>query len=637
MFKQWSRDASARALAELIRTLGDAVLIVDQAGRIRLLNAMGEGLFGYAERELLGEPVERLVPEAARARHVADRQGFVAHARSRPMGAGLELQALRKDGTTVPVEISLSPLEGPDGILVAAVVRDVTARRAAERAVRERETALSLILSSVSDAVIASDAELRLTRWNPAAERMLGWRAEEVLGRTGSEVRQTEFPGSSREQAMHTLATEGVFRGEVLLTHRDGSRVPVETVVTTLRGPNGELLGYVAVDRDISERKRAEAQLLAADRAASVGRLAGGMGHAVNNPLAVVLGNVSLAVERLEHLDESQPLTGKALAELVTELREAERAATQVATIMTDLRRLSASAPGATRPVDPREAVERALRLCGAELELRARLVRDLGSVPPVLADEAVLGQCFLHLLLNAAQALSRAPRGDHEIRVSTHSDAAGNAVVEIADTGPGIPAEVRDALFVPFGGQDLFSGRRQLGLPLVHRTATDLGGTFEVLPRDPRGTIVRLTLPAIAAKELGAHPVESAAASPARGRVLVVDDDPLIRSVLKRVLSAEHDVTLLPDGSAALDYLVGGAPADLVLCDLMMPGLSGADLYERLQEVRPEILPRVVFITGGAFREETREFLARANAPCLQKPIAPAELRAFVAARLAG
>lgn len=497
MFRAWSSEDASRVLQSLVRTLGDAVLVVDDEGHVCLVNTFAETLFGYTEDELRGQPVERLLPEAARSRHVAERIAFVREGRSRPMGEGLELTVERKDGSTFPVEISLSPLVGPHGPLVAAVVRDVTMRRAAERKVREREAELSLILASVSDAIIASDLDYRITRWNRAAEKMLGWTAEEVLGKPAKEVLRTEFAATDRAHAIAELEGAGAFRGELTVAHKDGSRIPVETAAAVLRDVEGSPKGYVAVDRDITERKRAEARLITADRAASLGRLAGGMGHTINNPLAVIEANLMMVLERLDKLGASTGLDAPAITDVKAELEEAAVAATRIKLLMADLRQLAGTGARPGTPVDVGEVLASALRLCQSELERHARVVTTVATCPRVLADAAALGQCFTHLLMNAAQSIARGERGDDEIRASVESGPGGAVRVEIADTGPGIPPEARARLFVPFGNEELFAGRFGFGLSFVHHVITELGGTIEVLDGEPRGVCVRLLLPA--------------------------------------------------------------------------------------------------------------------------------------------
>ncbi|XUL91674.1 SpoIIE family protein phosphatase [Streptomyces galilaeus] len=259
------RDVSERKAAEerfrsLLEAAPDAMVIVDDTGTIKLVNAQTETLFGYPRKELLGHPVELLVPERFRSHHMLHRAGYATTNRQvRPMGAGLQLHGLRKDGSEFPVEISLSPLETSDGLLVSAAVRDVSERKAAEARINE----LAALVESSQDAILAKTLGGRITYWNAAAQRLYGYTAQEAIGRHVSML----APSERRDEI--TLLLEELRKGEriehfeTLRVTSTGAMLDVDVTLWPTRDTNGTVIGACAIVRDISDRKRAEAELTA--------------------------------------------------------------------------------------------------------------------------------------------------------------------------------------------------------------------------------------------------------------------------------------------------------------------------------------------------------------------------------------
>jgi CheY-like chemotaxis protein len=252
-----------------------------------------------------------------------------------------------------------------------------------------------------------------------------------------------------------------------------------------------------------------------------------------------------------------------------------------------------------------------------------------------VEGDEARLGQVFSNLLVNAAQAIPEGQADDNEIRITTETDASGRAVVEVRDTGPGIPADILGRIFDPFFTTKMVGEGTGLGLSICHNIVTGLGGEIVAESEMGRGTTFRVVLPA-ASLEAGSARKEAVASRPAAdrpGRILVVDDDPMMGKTLRRGLAEEHEVTVVTDGRQALDLLLGGRWFDVILCDLMMPNVTGMDLYAELSCALPEIVDRIVFMTGGAFTPAGRSFLASVPNQRLEKPFASEDLRAIIRA----
>ncbi|MGW3264855.1 PAS domain S-box protein [Streptomyces sp. NPDC001056] len=243
----------------LLEAAPDAMVIVDDTGVIRLVNAQTEALFGYRRQELLGRPVELLVPHRFRDHHTRHRDGYAANRQVRPMGAGLELHGLRKDGSEFPVEISLSPMETADGLLVSAAVRDVSDRKAAEARINE----LAALVESSQDAILAKTLDGDITYWNAAAAELYGYTAEEAIGRHVSMLAPTELQDDIWALLERLRKGEKVEHFETLRVTKAGTLLDVDVTLWPTRDTGGNVVGACAIVRDIRDRKQVEAELTA--------------------------------------------------------------------------------------------------------------------------------------------------------------------------------------------------------------------------------------------------------------------------------------------------------------------------------------------------------------------------------------
>ena len=393
-----------------------------------------------------------------------------------------------------------------------------------------------------------------------------------------------------------------------------------------------------AVERELrngelrAERRKMEEQLLLSDRMASMGTLAAGVAHEINNPLACIMANLELAVMDVE---ERFGL-GADLRDLRDELEDARSAAERIRNIVRDLKIFSRSHEEHTGPVDVPRVMDSTIRMAHNEIRHRARLVKDYGTTPAVEACESRLGQVFLNLIINAAHAIVEGHADGNEIRISTTTDEHGHVVISIADTGTGMPPDVLRRLFVPFFTTKPVGVGTGLGLSICHRIVAGFGGTIAVESEVGKGTTFRVSLPAARSGATEARP-QAAVDTTARrrGRILVVDDEPMIARVIQRTLSAEHDVVAVAGAREALERVRAGDPFDIILCDLMMPQMTGMELHAELTELALEHADRVIFMTGGAFTPAARAFLGGVSNQKLEKPFNAVLLRALINGRI--
>jgi PAS domain S-box-containing protein len=395
----------------------------------------------------------------------------------------------------------------------------------------------------------------------------------------------------------------------------------------------------LVVARDVTERAEFQHALLARDRMAALGTLSAGVAHEINNPLTYLLVNLEHVLRRLRAASASDDPIGElangsgtgGLTGLVQSLQQAVEGANRVRQIVRSLLTFSQGNVEQRGVADVRGIVESAVQMAWHELRHRARLVKSLGDVPPVDANEARLGQVFLNLLVNAAQAIPEGHADRHQVRVSTRTDARGNAVVEVSDTGIGIAPGDLPRIFDPFFTTKGEAGTG-LGLAISMGTVRALGGDILVESTLGRGSSFRVIIPP-------AKPWRSSAPSSShrvralpRRRVLVIDDERLVGDAIARSLSEENDVEVVTDAQQALSRIAAGGTYDVILCDLMMPVVTGMDLYTEILRTAPKLAGRLVFMTGGAFTPRARAFLESIGNPCLEKPLDMGKLRSLLA-----
>jgi signal transduction histidine kinase/CheY-like chemotaxis protein len=409
------------------------------------------------------------------------------------------------------------------------------------------------------------------------------------------------------------------------LVRRDGSRVAVE-VEALLVDFDGEPTVLLLV-RDLTERRDMLARMAVADRMRSVGMLAAGVAHEINNPLTYVLGNLSLVVDELRR--PARRLSPERIAQL---LADAHDGALRVRDVVRDLRVLSRADGELVGAVELREVLESCLKMASNEVRFRARIVSRLDPTPPVRGTASRLGQVFLNLLINAAHSIAEGHPDDNAITVTTRPLDPQTVVVEITDTGCGIPPSLIGRIFDPFFTTKPPGVGTGLGLAICHGIIKTLGGNIDVQSEPGRGSTVRVTLPVAPPVETREERRAPRVAVPRRGSVLVVDDEPAIGSALRTLLQLEHDVVTVTRAVDALARIEAGERYDVVLCDVMMPEMSGVELFAAVERSNPGIASRFVFITGGAFTEASRAFLDGNKNPCLEKPLTLDTLRKTIA-----
>jgi PAS domain S-box-containing protein len=528
------------------------------------------------------------------------------------------------------------------GLLAIAVIGAWFSRR--QRAVlrqRTREldeqagTRLRALLDAVPDLIIVH-RDTQVIYMNVAARKLLGTDASPDATR---HLRRRTHPKdlpALQQMTARALDFDADRTPQTLeVRARDADDTWRTLELSCVRLDFGGAPAVVIVARDVTERHRLRAKLVVSDRMASLGTLAAGIAHEINNPLTYVIGNLALVTESL---------SGSPDEDLTSALADASDGAERVRRIVSGLRTFSRGEEEQRGPIDLRGSLQAAIRLTANEVRHRARMVTELDEVPEIIADDGRLTQVFINLLVNAAHAIPEGKSDDHRITARAFTDAHGRAVVEISDTGKGMTAEVLSHVFDPFFTTKDVGVGTGLGLSICHGIVEGLGGQIVIEsvpsvagggtnPGVRSGTTVRVLIPPMAqpAAPPARAPTPAAPLPPQRRRVMVIDDEPLVAEMLCRTLRRDHEITVESSGKEALRRIAGGARFDAIVTDVMMPNMTGLELLEELRRIAPDQARRLIFLSGGVFSAQTRVRLDELGAPQLAKPVDTNELRSCI------
>ncbi|HEV8437653.1 MAG TPA: response regulator [Methylomirabilota bacterium] len=489
--------------------------------------------------------------------------------------------------------------------------------------VAETKQSLEQLIRSAGDAIISVDGTGRIQGWNPAAERIFGWKREQALGRPlksllPEEPYGTAWAALSREQPVASF--------DATTKREDGRVLTLAVTLSSLTGRDGDLEGMLAIVRDTTAQRELEAQMHQSEKLTALGQMAGGIAHDFNNLLQAILGYAQLMGKNPSNVDVvrrgldviEKAATGG--AETVRRIQKFARLRPEEAFVALDLDQVIRDSLAITRPRWEEKKIRAGLPL---KLEL------DLGGAPVVMGRPAELNEVVTNLILNAIDAM---PDGG-TLRVRTRRQGDHHVVLMVTDSGIGMTEDVRKRIFDPFFTTKGEEGTG-LGLPVSYSIVKRHGGDIRVESQPGSGTTFTVVLP-IGTSRAPEAPATAESIGSRRGRILLVDNEAQVMTILGEMLGeAGHHVVPVGSGAEALRVFVPGG-FDLVLTNIGMAGMSGWELAERVRARDPRV--PIVFITGWGMQEQDQ---ARCRglgvSSLLFKPVRPVELHAAVQTALA-
>ncbi|MFT3695633.1 MAG: PAS domain S-box protein [Kofleriaceae bacterium] len=602
----------------LVEHSADGIVIYNADNVIEYASPGSERILGFKASEVVGKNVgTRSHPDNNKETHPlpGETKGYIA-------------RVTHRDGSWRWIETFTTNLTHDPAIRAfVSNYRDITERKLAEDALVKSAANFRTLIEASPIATFVHDENVFLYA-NPATIHMLRLHSPaDIVGKRVLDFVHPDDREAVRTRMVNTATTGTTPAHPARMIASDGTVIVLEATGLLLEFDGKP--SNVVMATDVTQRHEMFTRMATADRMLTVGTLAAGVAHEINNPLAYIGSNVDVLAAELPLVlaHGRSRLSSDDFRALMTDVREG---VSRVSRIVRDLLALSRQPDEGTRaPVDVVAVMAVSLKMATNELRHRARIVEDYAhDVPFVEADASKLGQVFLNLLLNAAQAIAEGHAEQNEVKIRITG--GERVVIEISDTGTGIPPHALQRIFDPFFTTKAHGVGTGLGLSISDQIVRSLGGEISVESSQGKGTTFRITLPP-SRSTAAIQPVPEPAPVATAARVLVIDDEAAVGRALRMLLAPDNDVTVAATVHEALDLLIGGTPFDAILCDLMMPDISGVELYGRLVETAPWCVSKIVFMTGGAFTQQARDFLANLGRPYLDKPFTESQLRAAI------
>jgi len=609
---------SEERMRSVLESALDCVITMDHQGRVVEFNTAAERTFGYKREGAIGQVLaDLIIPPALRERHQGGLARYLSTGETVVLGKRIELTGMRSDRSEFPLELSITRMGSQKPPMFTGFIRDITERKQTENRLREQAKLLDL----AQDAIMVRDMEDRIEFWNHGAEQLYGWTAAEVHCRQASSFLHEERPSTALAAKM-AVTERGKWSGECKHLRKDGDSVMVRSRWTLVRDESGAPQSILIINTDITEQKKIEEQFLRAQRLESIGTLASGVAHDLNNVLVPILMAAPLLRDDMPEAERKKLL---AIVE-----SSAERGASIVKQVLTFAR----GADGDRVLLQPIYLVQEIVKIVEKtfpkSIDVHAYYPEDLWAI---VADPTQLHQILLNLCINARDAM---PGGgaltltlenfevdDHYASMTPGANTGPHVLLEVRDTGTGISRENLNKIFDPFFTTKELTQGTGLGLSTVIGIVKSHGGFIQVYSEVGRGTGFNVFLPANAS-ELATPSAPDAAPLPrANGELLlIVDDEESILQVARAILENHgyRVLTAVEAPEALALFALRMNEVDLVLTDLAMPFMDGVALIRTLQKMKPGV--RVVASTGRGGQDGRADEIAQLNVRAsLNKP----------------
>lgn len=601
----------------IVDTSVDGIITIDERGIIGLFNKAAERIFGYQADEVIGKNVSVLMPPPYSEEHNHYITNYLRTGKKKIIGIGREVVGQRKDGTVFPIDLAVSEVGLGEKRIFTGVVRDITQRKQIEEKLREQ----AALLDHAQDAILVRDLEDRILFWNKGAERMYGWTAEEVIGRNIQRLLYNKETLPQFEEADKILVEKGKWTGELHQITKDGKEIIVEGRWTLICDDKGKPKSKFVINTDITARKKLEAQFLRAQRMESIGTLASGIAHDLNN----VLAPITLALKILQ-----RKFTDEQSQRLIETLRtSAERGASIVNQVLSFARGIE----GERIVIQPGHLIKEIEKILHETLpksiQIQTGIPKDLYFIN---GDATQLYQVLMNLCVNARDAMPNGGKltieaeniylDENYARMHLEAKPGQFVLIKVRDTGIGIPAAIIDKIFEPFFTTKEHRKGTGLGLSTVLAIVKGHNGFINVYSEVGKGTQFEVYLPAVETVQPGQVEKEQPELPVGHGEwVLVVDDETSIREITKETLETYgYRVLTASDGAEAVAlYAENKKKINVVLLDLMMPYMDGLATIRALQRLDSNV--RIIASSGLKANGKSEEIQSTGVKTFLLKP----------------
>ena len=617
-----------------------AIFMLDVDGRVVSWNSGAQRLKGYTAAEITGQHFERFYTPEDRAAGVPKTALQTARDTGRFHAEGWRV---RKDGSKFWASVVIDAIWDPIGQLVgfAKVTRDITERQLAQLELLESERRFRRLVESVVDyAIFQLDVGGNIATWNAGAERIKGYKADEIIGQHFSRFyREEDRAADLPARALKIAATEGRYGAEGWRVRKDGSKFFASVVIDAIRDEAGEVVGFAKVTRDVTERheaqlklKETQEQLVASQKMEAIGQLSGGIAHDFNNLMMIVIGNLETAQHEAIK-SESNPRMTRALSNA---MRGAQRASALTSRLLAFSRR---------QPLDPKP-IDMNKFLAGASEFLQRSLgekvqIETVGApgLWTIEVDVTHLETTLINLAINARDAMPDGGKltiegvnvyaDDEYHRRNPEISKGPHVCISVSDTGSGMPTDILDRAFEPFFTTKELGQGTGLGLSQVYGFIKQSGGHIKIYSEVGHGTTVKLYFPRL----YGSAPEETdqegnlVLEGTLTETILIVEDDSDLRAYVSDILTGlRYRVVAASNANAALEILKDGKTAvDLLLTDVIMPGMNGRELATEALKSKPDL--QVIYMTGYSRNAVVHQGRLDEGVDLLQKPVSQGEL----------
>ncbi len=645
---------SATRLRNILDNAAESIITIDEQGIIKSFNLASERMFGYSMNEVAGKNVKMLMPEPYRSKHDSYLKRYLKDSESRTLNVVREVVGRRKNGTIFPLELYVSEVRLEKQLTFVGILIDITKRKLAEEQLRDSEARFRAIYESAPLGIVLSDSKGKILQANPVFRRMLGYSEDELQRMTFLDLTLAEDRQATLKNIVDLVdEKQDFFRLEKRYNLKDGSLMWADVIVSAVRDADGKFKYSFGIFKDITEKKRMETMLIQAEKMASIGQLAAGIAHEINNPIGFIDSNLNTlnrygkklteyihqvhdllktAVEDddcdpEEFINEFNQLSQNIKLDHILEnlkdaIAESLDGTARVKKIVSDLKDFSRTDKTEFESADINNVLEKTLSLVWNELKYKAEVVKEFGSLPQIECNPGRLTQVFVNLLVNAVQAIEQ----HGVIKIKTFQ-VRNSIKVQISDTGKGIPEDQLGKIFDAFFTTKEPGKGTGLGLSISYNIISEHRGIIAVESKKGVGTTFTVTLPLTKADEV------------VKLKVIVVDDDAMVRESLSKMVSQLYPFSSVAIAENGFDAgnLMNLYEPDLILLDITMPGISGLEMCKRIKDSTKHRKRKVVLITGRVNDDMQQQAYAAGADAFLRKPITAQELKQAIQKVMAG